>query len=207
MKPGRVLILALFGPAVLIHAQGNAPVSPLMRSDSSVPGVSEASRPALDNTYVIGPSDVVVVTVLKETALSGTILVRPDGMISMPLLGEVMASGLTPSQLADDIAARLKKYIQDPNVTVVLNQIHSKKVYLMGEVGKVGPVDITPSMTLLEAISSAGGLTQYANSRKIYILRTEGQTHQRIPVRYKQALKGDSTCNLALKPDDTIVVP
>lgn len=159
------------------------------------------------DSYVIGPSDMLTVTVWKETALSGSLLVRPDGMISLPLLGDVQASGMTPLQLADQIATKLKKYVQDPNVSVVISQVHSKIVYLLGEIGKRGPIEMTPGMTLLEAIASAGGLTDYANAKKIYILRDEAGKHQKIPVRYKEALKGASELNLVLKPGDTIVVP
>jgi len=125
----------------------------------------------------------------------------------MPLLGDVKAAGKTPLQLADEITVKLKKFIQDPNVTIIVNQTNSKKVYLIGEVGKTGPVEMTPDMTLLQAIATAGGLTPYANSRKIYILRSEGGKQQKIPVQYKQALRGDGTLNLALNPGDTIVVP
>ncbi|MGD0830397.1 MAG: polysaccharide biosynthesis/export family protein [Terracidiphilus sp.] len=157
--------------------------------------------------YVIGPSDVIAVTVFKEPTLSNTLLVRPDGMISIPLLGDVEASGKTPGQLAEEITTKLKKYIQDPNVTVLLSGMNSKKVYMMGEVAKIGPVDLIPGMTLLQAIASAGGLTVYANSGKIYILRNEGGQQQKIPVQYKLALKGDSALNLTLKAGDTIVVP
>jgi polysaccharide export outer membrane protein len=162
---------------------------------------------AAANTYIIGPSDVLTVTVWKEQTLSGSNLVRPDGMISLPLLGDVQASGFTPVQLADEITGKLKKFVQDPNVSVVVAQIHSKIVYLLGEVGKKGPIEMTPGMTMLEAIGSAGGLTDYANAKKIYILREEGGKHLKIPVHYKEALKGDSTQDLALKPGDTIVVP
>ncbi len=165
-----------------------------------------AIAPAVDS-YVIGAADVLLITVWKEPTLSGSILVRPDGMISLSLLGDVQASGMTPIQLSGQIATKLKKYIQDPNVSVVVSQIHSKVVYLLGEVAKKGPVEMTPGMTLLEAISSAGGLTDFANQKKIYILRSDTGAQQRIPVRYKQALKGDGTLNLALKPGDTIVVP
>jgi polysaccharide export outer membrane protein len=109
--------------------------------------------------------------------------------------------------LADQIAVKFKKFIQDPNVSVVLTQINSKKIYLLGEVGKKGPVEMTPGMTLLEAIASAGGLTDYANTKKIYILRDDAGKHEKIPVHYKEALKGDSELNLVLKSGDTIVVP
>jgi polysaccharide export outer membrane protein len=128
-------------------------------------------------------------------------------MISMPLLGDVQASGLTPLQLAGQITTKLKKFVQNPNVSVVISAIHSKVVYLLGEVAKKAPVEMTSGMTLLEAISSAGGLTDFANTKKIYILRDESGTHQKIPVHYKDALKGNSTLNLVLKPGDTIVVP
>jgi len=150
---------------------------------------------------------VLTVTVWKEPTLSGSILVRPDGMISLPLLGDVLAAGLTPLQLANQIAADLKKFIQDPNVSVVISAIHSKVIYLLGEVGKKGPIEMTPGMTLLEAIASAGGLTDYANMKKIYILRDQDGKHQKIPVHYKEALKGNSDLNLVLQSGDTIVVP
>lgn len=161
---------------------------------------------ATTDSYVIGPSDVLAITVWKEPTLSGNMLVRPDGMISLALLGDVQAAGLTPLQLADQIASKLKKYIQEPNVSVVISQIHSKVVYLLGEVAKPGPVEMTPGMTLLSAVASAGGLTDFANSKKMYILRNEAGTQTKIPVNYKQALKGDSI-NIVLKPGDTIVVP
>lgn len=128
-------------------------------------------------------------------------------MISMSLIGDVHAANFTPTQLGDQISAKLKKYVQDPNVTVVVSQIHSKVVYLLGEVGKKGPIEMAPEMTLLEAISIAGGPTDFANTKKIYILRNEGGKHLKIPVRYREALKGNQSCNVLLKPADTIVVP
>jgi polysaccharide export outer membrane protein len=128
-------------------------------------------------------------------------------MITLPLIGDVQATGLTPLQLADQIAAKLKKSVQDPNVSVVVDSIHSKVIYLLGEVGKRGPIDMTSGMTLLDAIASAGGLSDYANVKKIYILRDQAGKHERIPVHYKEALKGNSQFNLILEPGDTIVVP
>jgi polysaccharide biosynthesis/export protein len=171
------------------------------------PPVQAAAALASSDSYVIGPSDVLTVTVWKEATLSGSILVRPDGMISLALLGDVQASGLTPLQLSEQISTKLKKYIQDPNVSVVVAQIHSKVVYLLGEVVRRGPVEMTPGMTLLAAIASAGGLTDFANAKKVYILRNEAGTQQKIPANYKEALKGNPTLNVVLKPGDTIVVP
>jgi polysaccharide export outer membrane protein len=200
MKQRRLVILvALLATAFFCHAQ-----------DKALAGQQAALTPAtpsMTDSYVIGASDVIGVAVFKDPTLSSSLLVRPDGMISMPLLGDIKASGKTPVQLADEIAAKLKKYMQDPNVTVILNQINSKKVFLIGEIGKTGPIEMTPGMTLLEAIATGGGLSQYANAKKIYILRTEAGKQQKIPVQYKQALKGDLSLNLILNPGDTIVVP
>jgi len=197
MKLNHLFVAAFLAPAIFCSAQDKPPAD------------QPAMPPAVPMTvnYVIGTTDVVAVTVLKEPTLSGTMMVRPDGMISLPLLGDVKAAGKTPLQLADDVATKLRKYIQDPNVTVVLNQMNSKKVYLIGMVGKVGPIEMTPGMTLLEAIASAGGVSEDANTKKIYILRTEEGKQQKIPVQYKQALRGDLSLNLILKPGDTIVVP
>jgi polysaccharide export outer membrane protein len=212
MKAGRIVILGFMLASPFCHAQLNnaaaktAPVTVPVHAAPPVAPPAVATGTAAD-TYVIGASDVLTVTVWKEPTLSGTLLVRPDGMISLSLIGDIQATGLTPLQLADQIASKLKKFIQDPNVSVVVSQIHSKVIYLLGEVEKKGPIEMTPGMTLLEAIGSAGGLTDYANSKKIYILRNDAGTHQKIPVHYKEALKGDTTLNLVLKPGDTIVVP
>ena len=202
MKPERLYILAFLVPSLICMAQDKVPDAKPAQVDTQSKAMGAAS-----DTYIIGASDTLTVTVWKETTLSGSLFVRPDGMISMPLLGDVQASGMTPLQLADSIEAKLKKFMQDPKVSVVITQIHSKIVYLLGEVEKKGPVEMTPGMTLLEAISSAGGPTEYANLKKIYILRNEAGTHQKIPVHYKEALKGDATLDLLLKPGDTIVIP
>lgn len=202
MKLGRLFILAVVVPGIFCHAQRKESAGKMTQA----PAPSNAAGPA-GNSYVIGASDVLSVTVWKQPDLSGTLLVRPDGMVSMPLLGDVQAAGLTPLQLGDRIESKLKKFVQDPEISVVLTQINSKVIYLLGEVGKKGPVHMTPGMTLLEAISSAGGLTDFANSKKIYILRDQAGKHQKIRVYYKKALKGDPEFNLVLQPGDTIVVP
>jgi polysaccharide export outer membrane protein len=207
MKLGSLCVPALLLASLCCYSQSDgSAVNPT--SAAALP--QEAPNPAAgadSNSYVIGASDVLTVTVWNQPSLSGTILVRPDGMITMSLIGDVQAAGTTPLQLASQIATKLKKYYTDPNVSVVISQIHSKLVYLLGEVEKKGPVDMTPGMTLLNAIASAGGLTDYANTKKIYILRSEAGKQQKIPVRYKDALKGISECNLLLEPGDTIVVP
>lgn len=211
MKAGNLILIAICISASLCHAQdapGSASVEAKTPEPAAAPAeLAKSTGSPIEGSYILGATDVITVTVLKETTLSGSLLVRPDGMITMPLLGDVKAVGMTPPQLANDIAIRLKKYIQDPNVSVILTQINSKKVYLIGEVAKVGPVDLSPGMTLLEAIANASGLTLYANAKKMYILRNEKGTHTKIPVHYKEALKGNNEFNLALKPGDTIVVP
>lgn len=208
MKARQLMIAVLFVVTLSCLAEDTkagsqtaAPAVPVSSSRSQTPA-GDAS-----DTYVIGASDVLAVTVWKQETLSGTMLVRPDGMISLPLLGDVQAEGLTPQQLSNRITTKLKKYIQDPNVSVLVSQVHSKVVYTLGEVGKKGPIEMTPGMTLLQAISCAGGLTDYANKGKIYVLRNETGKQVRIPVRYKEALKGAANLNLVLKPGDTIVVP
>ena len=205
MKPDKLLIFVFIVSSFACHAQVKEPAS----KQAQAPPTSPAPAPAVStsDSYVIGASDMLTITVWKQPDLSSSLLVRPDGMVSMPLLGDVQASGLTPLQLADQIEAKLKKFVQMPEVSVVVTQINSKVIYLLGEVGKKGPVTMTPGMTLLEAISSAGGLTDFANKKKIYILRNEAGKHRKIPVHYKEALKGNSELNLALMPGDTIVVP
>ncbi len=158
-------------------------------------------------TYVIGPTDVLSITVWKEPSLSSTLPVRPDGMISMPLLNDVQAAGFTPMKLADSIASKLKKFIQDPQVSIVMTEVNSQRVYLLGEVAKPGPVPLISGLTVLQVISSVGGLSQFANSKKIYVLRNEDGVQRKIAFNYKQALKGEINQNISLQAGDTIVVP
>ena len=128
-------------------------------------------------------------------------------MISLVLIGDLKAAGRTPTQLSADITDRLKKYIQDPSVTVAVTAVNSQRIYMVGEVGHVGPVPMTPGMTPLQAISAAGGPSPYANLKRIYILRGLNAKQQKIPFNYKQALKGDNRQDITLQPGDTIVVP
>ena len=215
MNSTNLIILAVYLGSFFGHGmmkQAEVPPTQTSQPAQTPPAAQTAQTPAATpgltaDSYVIGAADVLTVTVWKEPTLSGNILVRPDGMITVPLVGDVQASGLTPLQLADQIAEKLKKFVQSPNVSVVVGEIHSKVIYLIGEVGKKGPVEMTSGMTLLDAIASAGGVTDYANTKKIYILRNEGGKHERIPVHYKEALKGNSEFNLILQPGDTIVVP
>ena len=178
----------------------------------SVWGQDPASKPPqaapqTGPTYVIGAQDMLLVSVWKEPDLTNTLPVRADGMISMPLLNDVQAAGLTPMQLADSISEKLKKYIADPHVTVVVTQMNSKRIYAMGEVQHPGSMNMVPDMTVLQALASAG-FTQFANTKGIYVLRNEKGGQRKIPINYKKLVKGEAMDqNLILKPGDTIVVP
>jgi polysaccharide export outer membrane protein len=176
-----------------------------LSGSSAVPATTP---PSVDNAhYVIGPEDSLQITVWREPTASGSFPVRPDGMISMVFIGDVPAAGKTPAQLSEEITNRLHKYIQDPNVTVQVMGINSQKIYLIGEVGHVGSIPLSPDMSPLKAIATAGGLSPFANSKHIYILRGSGPTQQKIPFNYKQALRGDDRQQIVLHPGDTIVVP
>jgi polysaccharide export outer membrane protein len=194
-------------PATGTAAIGVAATPAPANSGGGTP-TSNAAEAGVANTphYIIGSEDNLQITVWKEPSLSGTIPVRPDGMISLTLLGDMPASGRTPMQLANDITVRLKKYVQDPNVSVVVLAVNSQRIYLVGEVGHVGPIPLSAGMTPLQAIATAGGVSPFANSKKIYIMRTVDGKEQKIPFNYKVALKGGDQ-GVALKSGDTIVVP
>jgi len=168
-----------------------------------------ANKTATDDpNYVIGAQDVVDISVWKEPDFTRTVPVRPDGKISLPLLNDVQASGLTPVQLAAEVTKSLNKFVTNPQVTVIVTQINSKRVFLLGEVPRPGAYTMLPDMTVLQALSNAGGFSQYANSKKIYVLREENGKEQKFSFNYKEVISGKrSEQNIKLKPGDTIVVP
>jgi polysaccharide export outer membrane protein len=168
-----------------------------------------AAAPAsgTDATYIIGPEDVLHVAVWKENDLTATEPVRSDGKISLPLLNDVQAAGLTPTQLAESLTEKLKKFVADPRVTVVVTAINSKRVYLLGEVAHTGAMTLSPNMTVMQALASAG-INQFANTKKIYLLRTENGKKVKYPVPYRKLIKGqDIEHDYLLQPGDTIVIP
>lgn len=156
--------------------------------------------------YKIGAQDVLQIDVWKEPEITRTIPVRPDGKISLPLLNDVQAAGLTSLELAANIREALKKFLNNPQVTVSVSAINSRRVYINGEVGRPGATPLTPNMTALQALSSAGGFTQFAKIKNIYILRQEGDKQVRIPFNYKEVLAGKQS-DIPLKAGDVIVVP
>jgi polysaccharide biosynthesis/export protein len=204
-----VLLMAISPLGALSQtAPVQAPAAPTGSSEQAPAITQPKSLVMVDSSsYVIGAEDSLQVTVWKEAGLSGTFPVRPDGMISMVLVGDVPAAGLTPMQLGKNVEGRLKKYIQDPSVSVVVTAVNSQRIFVIGEVSKVGPLMLSPGMTPLQAISAAGGVTTFANSKKIYILRGAQGKQVKIPFNYKLALKGDNKQLISLQPGDTIVVP
>lgn len=174
---------------------------------SSAPSV--VAKPATDDpNYVIGAQDVLDISVWKEPEVSRTVPVRPDGKISLPLLNDVQAAGLTPAQLAAQLTDSLKKFVANPQVTVIVTTINSQRIYLMGEVTRAGAYPLLPGMTVLQALSSGGGFTQFANTKKIYLLRQENGKQVKLPFNYKQVIGGKNPeQNIQLKAGDTIVVP
>jgi len=158
--------------------------------------------------YVLAPEDVVDINVWRNGALTRTVFIRPDGKISLPLIGDVLAAGLTPSQLQEAIKERLKEYKETPEVSVVVRDIGSFSVYIMGEIARPGKLQLRGDTTLLQAITQAGGFTQFAKSDKILVLRREGTYETRLRVRYHDIVSGrNPAANIILKRGDTIVVP
>jgi polysaccharide export outer membrane protein len=199
-RPQPAAVAPAEAPPVPQTAVPPAAVAPKAAEHPNYSGPLDASR------YIIGPDDNLQVTVWKEPTLSGTIPVRPDGMISLVLVGDLPAAGLTPMALGADISQRLKKYVQDPVVTVVVLGVNSQRIFLVGEVMHVGPLMLTPGMTALQAIVSGGGLSPFASPKHIYILRNTAGKQEKMPFNYKQALKGENQ-GVSLIPGDTIVVP
>jgi polysaccharide biosynthesis/export protein len=175
---------------------------------SPAPDASTASKPH-DDSFVIGNDDVLAINVWKEPDISRSIPVRSDGKISLPLVGEVQATGRTPLKLEQDIAAKLKNYIAEPEVTVIVQQINSQKFNILGQVNRPGTYVITNSVTVLDAIAVAGGFRDFAKQKNIYILRQNADgTQTRMPFNYKEVVKGQNAAqNIKLLPRDTIVVP
>jgi polysaccharide export outer membrane protein len=206
MKMGSIIQknAAIFLGAILCLCVSCAPVSK--------EALDEAAKP-VSKEFLLGPEDVLEVTVWRNQDLSRTVVVRPDGKISLPLVGDVQASGLTASQVAAKIAARLTEFKENPNVSVSVKEVNSYFIYVLGEVLKPGKYPIKSYATVLQGVSLAGGFSNFASKNKMAVIRTvtnsNGEQHQiRIPVPYDEMLSGKGTIeNFVLKSGDTIVVP
>ncbi|MGP0020226.1 MAG: polysaccharide biosynthesis/export family protein [Candidatus Sulfotelmatobacter sp.] len=161
-----------------------------------------------DDSFVIGNDDVLAINVWKEPDISRSIPVRSDGKISLPLVGEVQAAGLTPLKLEKDIAEKLKSYISEPEVTVMVQQVNSQKFNILGQVNKPGSYVIANSPTVLDALALAGGFRDFAKKKSIYVLRHGASGEVRLPFNYKDVSEGKNMSqNVKLQPGDTIIVP
>jgi polysaccharide export outer membrane protein len=218
-SPAALVWVAMLLTASTASAQTARPIltpaaPPAASAAASSPQATKAAAQAATmasetdtSSYIIGANDSLQITVWQEPSLSGAFPVRPDGMISLVLVGDIQAAGVTPMHLAHDITLKLKKYVQDPIVAVVVTAVNSQRIYLVGEIQRAGPIVMSPGMTPLQAIAEAGGLSPYANGKHIYILRGPQGKQKKIPFNYKLALKGDNRQDVPLLPGDTIVVP
>jgi len=170
---------------------------------------SDASGKVMPDGFRIGAGDVLQIIVWKEIDASvPETVVRADGMISLPLVKEVEVAGLTPAEAEQMLTKKFSRFIKDADVTVVTKQINSKKIYLIGAVRREGALPIRSSMTVLQAIIEAGGLTEYAKQRKIYVLRKQGGKQVQLPFDYAAVIRGEHIeQNVVVQPDNSIVIP
>ncbi|MGH9741846.1 MAG: polysaccharide biosynthesis/export family protein [Candidatus Acidiferrum sp.] len=210
----RILVPLLLGGCLLagtLRAENQNQSSE--KKEASQSAETQATAAAGQDTpgapsYKIGPQDVLKIDVWKEDQLTRTVPVRPDGKITLPLLNDVQAAGLTPMELAGAIREGLKKYLNEPQVTVTVTEINSRRIFVTGEVMRAGAFPLIPNMTILQALSTCGGFTQFARVKNIYVLRTESGKQVKHPFNYKEAVSGNKPEeNFTLKPGDVIVVP
>jgi polysaccharide export outer membrane protein len=162
---------------------------------------------SLPTGYVIGVEDILTVVFLREKDLSAEVVVRPDGKISLPLLNDLHAAGLTPEQLSDVVEQTARKYIRDAEATVIVKDIRSRKVFVIGEVAKPGGFQLANEMTVLQLIAQAGGFLEYANKGDVIVVRNENGREQRLKFNYNEVVKGKNTeQNMMLRPGDTVLV-
>jgi polysaccharide export outer membrane protein len=179
---------------------------PAARQNGPPPTVPAGIVPPAD--YVIGPEDVLSILFWREKDLSGDVVVRPDGMITLPLLNDIYVAGLTPAKLREKVMEEANKLVEDPNATVVVKQINSRKVFITGFVAKPGSYALTGPMTVVQLIALAGGLLEFADASKIKVMRTEKLGPVSYLVNYKRLAEGrDLKDNIELKPRDTVIVP
>jgi polysaccharide export outer membrane protein len=202
-KPFVIALALVAGAGVAAHAQQASPVG--TTPGSPVP----ASAPPAITDYVIGPEDLLQITVWKNESLSRELAVRPDGKISMPLLHDIQAAGLTPMQLQEKLSTALGEFMPNPEVSVTVTDVRSYRISVLGEVVKPGVLQLKSDTTVLEAIALAGGFRDFASPSKIVILRKngDGQTHK-IPFNYNRVVKDNrAEGNVTLKSGDVVVVP
>ena len=215
--------ILFFAAMILLASAGNAQAAfQDKKSGKPVPSMATAQNNAsaddetkhtvtpatTDPSYVIGPEDVLDINVWKEPDMTRVVPVRPDGKISLPLINDVQAAGSTPQQLASTVTEKLRKFLTEPQVTVIVTQINSQRVFVIGEVLRAGAFPLVPGTTVLQALANAGGFTTFANVKKIHVMRLVNGKPTELPFNYREVLKGDNPDqNIKLEPGDTVVVP
>ena len=207
MRSG-VICAAVAASSIIVSGPAAGQSGPA-RAESTAAASKVASAAAVvPPGYVIGPEDQLSIVFWRDKDLSLDVIVRPDGKISLPLLNDVQASGLTPEQLRQTVTEAAKRYLEDPTATVVVRQINSRKVFITGEVEKPGTYSLGGPTTVLQLIATAGGVKEYADREKIVILRSENGKEVGYRFNYKQVVtQKNMKQNIELKPGDTIVVP
>ena len=202
------LLALLIAAPVFAQPQKPTPAAQSLPAAAAVAAAPRPTDPILPPGYIIGTDDVLSIVYWKDKDMSADAKVRPDGRIALPLMNEVVASGLTPEQLQKKLTEESKKYMEDANITVVVREINSRKAFITGEVNKPGPYPLTAPTTVMQLISMAGGLREYADAKKIMIMRSENGRQISLPFNYKEVAGGKKLQqNIELKPGDTVVVP
>jgi len=205
----KIFVIILFSCFIAAGAQAHGD-SRGKQSKGPKAQVSVAPEPNAGNdpAYKIGPQDVLKIDVWREDQLTRTVPVRPDGKITLPLLNDVKAAGLTPMELAGVIRDELKNFVNEPQVSVSVTEINSRRIYVTGEVVRAGAYPLLPQMTALQALSSSGGFNQFARIKSIHIFRMVNGKKVTIPFNYKEAINGKNPAqDIELQPGDVIVVP
>jgi polysaccharide export outer membrane protein len=204
----RAVVVALFIVATLAGPGDGVCAQEARAGGPAAGGGSAAMTKAIETPagFVIGPEDVLSIVFWRDKEMTTQVRVRPDGKISLPLLDEIQAAGLTPSDLRAHLVLESKRFFENPNVTVIVNEIHSRKVFITGQVVKPGSYVITAPTTVLQLIAIAGGLKDFADNEHITIVRTEGGRTEIFPFNYKHVRK-NLRQNIELKPGDTVIVP
>lgn len=190
-------------------AKRSGVVTAAANTSDRVPAPASTAVPVVNpDEYMVGEADLLLVSVWKEPELSRTVVVRPDGKISLPLVNELKVSGMTVSQIQDLLTGRLRAYIVDPQVNVTVSDVRSKNAFITGEVARPGAYPLLMPTTVLQLIAKAGGLSPFANRSGIFILREVNAKPVRLPFPYKEVIKGKrEDLNIELRPGDTVVVP
>lgn len=202
------LIAITIAAPTFAQAQKPAASAQSMPAAAAVAAAPRPTDPVVPPGYVIGPDDMLSIVYWKDKDMSADAQVRPDGRIALPLINEVQAAGLTPEQLREKLTEESKKYMEDASITVVVRQINSRKAFITGEIYKPGPYPLTSPTTVMQLIAMAGGLREYANAKKIVIMRSENGKQKSLPFNYKEIAEGKNLQqNIELKPGDTVIVP